>query len=515
MKHTVIRKAGAAALAGTMALSFASCALFGANKKEIVEAADTFAGTLLKQDAGKIIKLTNEDEDSDNAEALEMIFDESMYSDEQNEFNKAVADTISYEIDEDSVEVDKEEASEVVDLIKDCDDTKDVKVTFEFEKDDDEWLLSNLDDKGFGKLFDYMTYELDLTPDLASIVDNTSCWSSSYAILSEVYFTETITDYDIVFDVYCDGALIAADQPATYYDTYIYCDYYEPDYNDLPAGDYSIVVKCGGAEITTMETTVEEYTEPQPTDDGLDDLVDYTYVYDGQGELGDILVAVDWYLDDGNNNYTVNMNGIEYDMYFTDDLTYDDVVAMDFGTTPDGKPVEFHVNTPLFGHEGYFDMKYAYYDDGAVKARNGYAYANNSILMRYAEVLLMYAEACAKTSDDGSGKAALNKVQARVNAPLTELTLQNVKDEKRFELSFENERFADLVRWGDAATVYAGKTRQKIPTCAEGWVVEWHDYYGGAVRQKDYDFTPGKSEHYPYPLSELNVNPNIVQNPGY
>ena len=171
MKHTVIRKAGAAALAGTMALSFASCALFGANKKEVVEAADTFASTLLKQDAGKIIKLTNEKKDSDNAEALEMIFDESMYSDEQNEFNKAVADTISYEIDEDSVEVDKEEASvdvtftmvdyekalkddysdidEVVDLIKDCDDTKDVKVTFEFEKDDDEWLLSNLDDKGF------------------------------------------------------------------------------------------------------------------------------------------------------------------------------------------------------------------------------------------------------------------------------------------------------------------------------------------------------------------------------
>lgn len=195
--------------------------------------------------------------------------------------------------------------------------------------------------------------------------------------------------------------------------------------------------------------------------------------------------------------------------------TYDDVVAMDFGTTPDGKPVEFHVNTPLFGHEGYFDMKYAFYDEGAVKARNGYAYANNSILMRYAEVLLMYAEACAQTSDDGSGLAALNKVQARVGAPLTSLTLQNVKDEKRFELSFENERFADLVRWGDAAKVYAGKTRQKIPTCAEGWVVEWHDYYSGAVRQKDYDFTPGKSEHYPYPLSELNVNPNIVQNPGY
>ncbi len=58
MKVTTIKKAGAAALAGAMTLSCASCALFGPNKKEIVEAADTFAGTLLKQDAGKIIKLT-------------------------------------------------------------------------------------------------------------------------------------------------------------------------------------------------------------------------------------------------------------------------------------------------------------------------------------------------------------------------------------------------------------------------------------------------------------------------
>ena len=65
MKVTTIKKAGAAALAGAMTLSCASCALFGPNKKEIVEAADTFAGTLLKQDAGKIIKLTTEDEDSD------------------------------------------------------------------------------------------------------------------------------------------------------------------------------------------------------------------------------------------------------------------------------------------------------------------------------------------------------------------------------------------------------------------------------------------------------------------
>ena len=107
MKGTTLRKAGAVALAGAMTLSCASCALFGANKKEIVEAADTFADTLLKQDAGKIVKLTNEKKDSDAAEALELLFDDSWYTDEQKKFIDAVSDTITYEVDEESVEVDK------------------------------------------------------------------------------------------------------------------------------------------------------------------------------------------------------------------------------------------------------------------------------------------------------------------------------------------------------------------------------------------------------------------------
>ena len=158
MKSTTIRRFISVALAGAVSLSCASCMLMGGpNKKEIVEAADTFASTLLKQDAGKIVKLTNEKKDSDTAEELELLFDESMYSDDQNEFNKAVADTISYEVDEESVEVDKEEASvdvvftmvdyekalkedysdidEVLDLLDDCDDTKEITVISMFISD--------------------------------------------------------------------------------------------------------------------------------------------------------------------------------------------------------------------------------------------------------------------------------------------------------------------------------------------------------------------------------------------
>lgn len=344
MKAIGFKKIAAATLAGTMALSFASCSLFGPNKKEIVEAADTFADTLLKQDADKIIKLTNEKKDSDNAEALAIIFDDSMYSDDQNAFIDAVSKTITYEVDEDSVEVDKEEASadvtftmvdyekaldgdfsdidEVLDALKDCDDTKEVKITFEFEKDEEDWILTNLDDKGFGKLFEFMTYDLDLTPAIAELYDYDSCWAGTYAIFSEVYFTEDISAYAdfLSFDVYYEGNLYASAQEPSVYDTYIYCDYYDPDYNDLPAGDYTIVVYCGDEEITSMSTTVEEVEtyEPQPT--GSFD-----------GDLAAEVSSSDWWLDNGDNTYDEGVYEIELDVYFNVDISNYDI-TFDIGT---------------------------------------------------------------------------------------------------------------------------------------------------------------------------------------
>ena len=134
--------------------------------------------------------------------------------------------------------------------------------------------------------------------------------------------------------------------------------------------------------------------------------------------------------------------------------------------------------------------------------------------MRYAEVLLLFAEACAVAGDDGSGLAALNKVQARAGAPLTSLTLQNVKDEKRFELYLEGCRFVDLVRWGDAATALAGHY-ENVPEFAldENGVgtVYWRPYNTG----KTFGYKSGKNELYPFPYSELQVNENLQQNPGY
>ena len=348
MKGLTLRKAGAAALAGAMMLSCASCMLFGPNKKEIVEAADTFASTLLKQDAGKIVKLTNEKKNSDAAAALETLFDESWYTEEQNKFIDAVADTITYEVDEESVEVDKEEASvdvtftmvdyekalkddysdidEVLDLLEDCEDTKEVEVTFEFEKDDDEWLVSNIDDDSFGDIFEFYIYELNLTPAVA--VDYTDIWPGTSGIISEVYFIDDITAYEssLTFDVYFNGNLLASDQPAVVATTTeIWCDYA----TELEAGEYEIVVYLNGVEITSMSTTVDDSgVAPTVTDDSVS-YDDYSYVFTAEGQLGDLVQAVDWYLDDGYGYYSFN-DGIEYDIYFSDALTYDDVVGITF-----------------------------------------------------------------------------------------------------------------------------------------------------------------------------------------
>ncbi|MEO6731833.1 MAG: RagB/SusD family nutrient uptake outer membrane protein [Ferruginibacter sp.] len=76
----------------------------------------------------------------------------------------------------------------------------------------------------------------------------------------------------------------------------------------------------------------------------------------------------------------------------------------------------------------------------------------NIRLMRYAEVLLMYAEASAMLGNAG-GLNKLNEVRSRANLPATTLTQANVWKERRTELAMEQDRFLDLVRQGRAGTV--------------------------------------------------------------
>lgn len=197
-----------------------------------------------------------------------------------------------------------------------------------------------------------------------------------------------------------------------------------------------------------------------------------------------------------------------------------------------------HNTAGLFGHEGYFSIKWNMKAD---QCRQDNWIEANYHLMRYAEVLLMYAECCAQTgTETAAGLEALNKVQRRAGSKTisSELTLKAVQNEKWFEFWFEGLRWADAVRWGIAdeefsnASKKPGRKASELPSFidthftdavdADGNVVATKDptQHKGVVIWRDYgygdaDFDVTKDVLFPYPLSEINVNPNIVQNPGW
>ncbi len=112
----------------------------------------------------------------------------------------------------------------------------------------------------------------------------------------------------------------------------------------------------------------------------------------------------------------------------------------------------------------------------------------NIRLMRYAEVLLMYAEAAAMLGN-ADGAIKLNQVRSRANLPTTTLTQANVWRERRTELAMEQDRFLDLVRQGRA---------------------------GAILRAHGKAFVDGKHELFPIPQAQRDLSGNrLTQNPNY
>lgn len=149
----------------------------------------------------------------------------------------------------------------------------------------------------------------------------------------------------------------------------------------------------------------------------------------------------------------------------------------------------------------------------------------NFLVARYAEALLLYAEACIGSADAAKGLAALQKVQKRSGSGKisTELTFEAVMEEKQYEMWFENCRFLDLVRWSklgkvDLNAIYnTSGIHQKVPTVhdefnepdAAGYntihrLYVTHDPVPGTS-----DFIVGKHEYLPFPRDAKTSNPNL------
>ena len=122
---------------------------------------------------------------------------------------------------------------------------------------------------------------------------------------------------------------------------------------------------------------------------------------------------------------------------------------------------------------------------------------NNWRILRFSDVLLMYAEAEYHLNPGSSdGLAALNRVRARAGMPdVTALTKEAIIHERDVELAFECIRFHDLVRWS-----YEDEN-------GEIWAHP-EDLVTGYVK--------GRCEFLPIPISEINVmQGKLEQNPGW
>lgn len=157
---------------------------------------------------------------------------------------------------------------------------------------------------------------------------------------------------------------------------------------------------------------------------------------------------------------------------------------------------------------------------------------NNYNIMRYAEVLLMYAECAVQTgSRVPEALDYVNDIQKRAGSKTisSSLDMDVVKKEKKYEMWLEGCRFFDCIRWGDIAGMeQAGQAvpelfdRVSAPNVPADAVVladdpRWYIVYGAEAKKSGavVGFKKGKHEHFPFPYKVVSRNPNMVQNPGW
>ncbi|MDR1406804.1 MAG: RagB/SusD family nutrient uptake outer membrane protein [Tannerella sp.] len=145
----------------------------------------------------------------------------------------------------------------------------------------------------------------------------------------------------------------------------------------------------------------------------------------------------------------------------------------------------------------YFVIKY-YHPPYSYALRTG----DNFPVYRYGGVLLLLAECLVEEGKQAEALPYLNAVRQRAGLPaLTTANKQNVSDEMRHELAFENHRWTDLIRTGQAISVM--------------------NAFGARMKALDPQILPGAFQVtqerlvYAFQRRELEVNVNLVQNPGY
>lgn len=161
-------------------------------------------------------------------------------------------------------------------------------------------------------------------------------------------------------------------------------------------------------------------------------------------------------------------------------------------------------------YTGYWIKKYV----DVLDRGNTYGGGMNFHIIRYAEILLDYAEALIESGDytNEDVYTNLNAIRNRAGMPEVDRAVYNtqtklrelVRRERMVEFSFEGPRLLDIRRWKIAKDVLTGPVLGAVdPSTGKNVVVEQRV------------FNTGKDYLWPIPLSEMTSNPNMTQNPGW
>jgi hypothetical protein len=172
-----------------------------------------------------------------------------------------------------------------------------------------------------------------------------------------------------------------------------------------------------------------------------------------------------------------------------------------------GRMYNGEVNTEkMLDQTGFGTKKFTTYSDSTsmTEIRDSEV---NPIVIRYAEMLLTYAEA--KNEAVGPVQSvydAVNKIRRRPSVEMPELQSgltqdemrQRIRHERRIELALEGKYYQDIRRWGIAEEVMDGPV---------------YDWQGDVYTNRSFD--PDRDYLWAIPSDEIDQNPNLEQNPGW
>lgn len=180
----------------------------------------------------------------------------------------------------------------------------------------------------------------------------------------------------------------------------------------------------------------------------------------------------------------------------------------------------------VHGCEGYYMWKWraGANTDNPGLGMPGFTYCNNFRWMRYAEVLLLAAEAHMMNNNAGKAAEYINMIRkrAKVDEQKNSYTIAELMLEKRLELCGEMTHYQDMQRWAASAN---GEVKAANQPAIDN-VKSMGDYCpilysNGTVEKKDFvksvthGYKEGKHELLPFPYNEKRLNSNLEQNPNW